>query len=237
MRTSAILFAAFRLEGVRDPLFWLCLVLALGGAAMLFVTYRGIFEPSGRRLAWWLLGLRGTGVLLLVLMLARPTWTRQTEQVEPGRVAVVVDNSRSMSLPDSSGRSRYARAKEAAQKLRCQLEKRSGGPSLVVDYFDIDGTPIRDLPMEPTADFTNLTRALQTATKRRSSGPLAGVVLLSDGVDTTRSSFLDWEGTSFPVHTVGFPRAVELDLAVGQPPDAGRGLVHTETAFQVPVSK
>jgi hypothetical protein len=63
---ATILFAAFTLEGVS----WLWLLLVIAGAAFLVWTYRGIFQRSGRGLSWWLMGLRGTGLLVLVLMLA-----------------------------------------------------------------------------------------------------------------------------------------------------------------------
>src|SRR4051812_45845419 len=88
--TTTILFGAWRLEGLSGWGFILWGLLFLFGSAFLVWTYRGIYERSGRRpLTWWLLGLRGAGILVLVLMLARPTWTREREEVEPGRVAVV----------------------------------------------------------------------------------------------------------------------------------------------------
>ena len=61
-------------------------------------TYFRIFERSGRPLAWGLLALRLAGILLLIVILANPVWKQQ--DVDPGRVVVVLDNSRSMSLPD-----------------------------------------------------------------------------------------------------------------------------------------
>ena len=76
------------------------------GCWVVYRTYRGIFERSERRLTWWLMGLRGVGLLALVLALAKPTWTRRTEIVDPGRLAVIVDDSLSMSLADAGGRSR-----------------------------------------------------------------------------------------------------------------------------------
>ena len=108
--------ATLTLENISHGWLWL-LALAAGGW-ILAATYRGIFRRSGRRLAWLLMALRGAGLAALVLALAKPTWTRQTDLVDPGRVAVVLDNSQSMSLPDSSGQSRYGRAKTAVDRLR-----------------------------------------------------------------------------------------------------------------------
>jgi hypothetical protein len=237
MNIPLLPLAVFRFEGIHPPwgyALWSGLVLA--GAAVLYLTYRGIFQRSGNRLAWWLMALRGFGLLLLVLILAKPTWTREREQNEPGRVAIIVDTSRSMSLPDASGSSRYARAVEAAERLRKEL---SGKPKrLAVEFFDINGAPLEKLPKEPNADSTDLTRALrETATHLRAK-PVAGIILISDGVDNTgRPNFLDWEDTSVPVHAVGFPRAVDFDLAVRKPEDQPRVMVHNEVTVKVPVLK
>src|SRR4051812_23760876 len=121
----------FRLENVGHPWLWLALLAA--GALVLFLTYRGIFQRSERRLTWALLALRGAGLMLLVVMLARPVWIGAEEQVDPGRVAVVVDNSVSMSLPDADGGTRYDRARAAVERLRASL----AGRPLAVDLFDV----------------------------------------------------------------------------------------------------
>src|SRR4051794_40622005 len=237
--TTSILFGAWRLEGFSGFGFLIWGLLFLFGSAFLVWTYRGIYERSGRRpLTWWLLGLRGAGVLLLVLMLARPTWTREREEVEPGRVAVVVDTSRSMSLPDGTGSTRYARAKLAAEELKREFAAKSKDGRLEVDFFDVTGAPIKELPKEPLTDYTDLTRSLRQTLNRMRSRPLAGVVLISDGADNSgRPNFLDWEDTGVAIQTVGFSRAVELDLAVREPQAEKRVIVQNETMVQVPVSK
>ena len=172
MTTSAILFAALRLEGVSWSWGWLWLLLVLAGGGFLFWTYHGIFQRSGRGLAWYFLILRAGGLLLLVLMLAKPSWTREREEVEPGRVAIILDTSRSMSLSDGAGSTRFERAKQAVESLRKKLTARSGEARLVVDLFDITGAPLKDVPKAPTADFTDLTRALrQTMTRLRAAAP------------------------------------------------------------------
>jgi uncharacterized membrane protein len=239
MTTSTILFAAFRLEGVSWRWSWLWLLLILAGAAFLVWTYSGIFQRSGRHTTWWLMGLRAAGLLLVVLMLARPTWTREREEVEPGRVAIILDTSKSMSLPaDSSGVSRYQRAKEAVESLRKKLTAKSGEARLVVDVFDITGAPIKEIPKEPTGDFTDITRALRQTMTRLRARPLAGVVLISDGVDNTgRPGFQDWEDTGVAIHTIGFPRSVDFDLGVREPQAQRRVIVHNDTTVAVPVVK
>jgi hypothetical protein len=235
--TNTTLFAALHFEGAQGwwALVWLLVVVA--GAGFLYWTYRGIFLRSERRLTWGLLLLRGAGLLLLVLMLIRPAWTRERTEVEPGRVALVVDNSRSMGLPDESGTTRYEQARKAAQAIRDALTT-GQGPRVAVDLFDITGAPLSELPAEPTADATDLTRALRQAASRLRSRPIAGMVLISDGTDNTgRPGFQDQEDAPFPIHTLFFPREVTFDLAVREPQAPRRVLVHNELRVEVPVVK
>ena len=89
----------------------------------MFWTYRSIYLRTKRPLTWALLGLRAAGLLALVLALAKPTWTNQTDLIDAGRVAVVLDNSISMSLEG-----RYAQATKAVEQLRDQIQADDSGP-------------------------------------------------------------------------------------------------------------
>jgi hypothetical protein len=204
-------------------------------------TYFRIFERSGRRLAWGLLALRLGGILLLLVILANPVWKRQ--DVDPGRVVVVLDDSKSMSLADSTGATRYDRAKTAVDKVRRTLESNQSGPQLAVELYDINGVRLDEPPAAPAVDHTDLTHALEQAgLKARAGGAhiVAGVVLVSDGMDNSGATdFRDWEGALAPVHALGFP-AVEtgdLDLAVRKPVAPERARIHNELRVAVPVAK
>ena len=209
------------------------------GLCAMVETYYRIFERSGRLLAWGLLGLRIGGILLLLTILANPVWKQKN--IDPGRVVVVLDDSRSMSLTDSSGVSRYDRAKAAVGQLMRALEANHTGPRVAVDLYDVNGDHRDEPPATPTVDHTNLTRALQEAAlKARGSHLVTALVLVSDGMDNTgRKDFSDWEDTSVPIHGLGFA-AVEtgdLDLAVRKPAAPERARIHNELRISVPVVK
>lgn len=237
MTPSLLVLASVRLAGVERPWLWLLLIAA--GAAVLFYAYRDIYRRTSHTLVWWLMGLRVLGLLLLLLALAKPVWTGEIEQTDPGLVGIVVDTSRSMSLSDGASGTRYARARTAVERLREALSKQPGS-RLTVDLFDITGVPIPAFPDKPTADRTDLERALKQTRKHTRSRPLRGVVLVSDGMDNTgRTSFRDLEDTRIPVHTLGFPETErgDLDLALRKPQVPERVLVHNEMRVEVPVSK
>ena len=219
---------ALRFEGVGHPLLWLLLILA--GAGVLFWTYLGALRRAGGRLSWFLMILRGVGLLALVLALAKPTWTRESETVDPGRIAVVLDNSASMSLPDPSGKPRYALALESLGKLREAIDADRSGPKMEVDLFDVNGEAIAGgkPPEAPAVERTDLARGVTEATSKERSKPLTGIVLVSDGMDNTgRADLRELADSPVPIFAVGF-RADANDrvrprLAQGEGPRAGDG--------------
>src|SRR6185295_9976464 len=174
-----MIFALLQLENVEHPLLWI-LGIAIGGW-ILFATYRGIFLRTEKRLTWRLMLLRGLGLVALVLALAKPTWTRQADLVDPGRVAIVLDNSLSMSLADASGKSRYAAARSAVDRLREKFAAQSGGPALALDLYDLEGKLLLRPADEPRLERTDLGRAITSTLVQLRSKPLLGMVLISDG--------------------------------------------------------
>lgn len=247
--TTQLFNSPISFDNVKSPgwaLLWIG--LAVTGALILYFTYRGIFQRSERNLAWGLMWLRGLGLLALLLALARPSWTDENVLVDHGRVVVVVDNSLSMSLADTSGKARYALAVEAVQRLKKNWESSKGGGPLEVAFFDINGAPIEgNLPDQPTIDQTDLIRAVRESTARLRSRNLTGVVLISDGMDTTRRDqnvgerdFPELAGQGVPIHTIGFRADAEaggLDLAVRKPKAPERAMINNEIKVEIPVAK
>jgi uncharacterized membrane protein len=220
MKTASLL-AGFQFDNVSSSWAWLWIVLTIAGAAILVATYWGIFQRSERRLTWALMLLRGVGLAALLLALAKPSWTGETQLVDAGRVAIIVDNSESMSLPDPSGKSRYTLATEAVERLRKALAEHPSGSRLVVNLFDITGNPCptNELPAKASVPRTDLALALANAVSGMRVKRLNGVVLISDGMDTAgREDFKEF-GQKFgvPIYTVGFKHDQTLgdfDLAI-----------------------
>jgi len=141
--------------------FWLWILLVGAAAWVLYVAYRGIFQRSEKRLTWVLLSLRAVGVIALILALAKPTLTKETRKIDPGRIAVIVDDSLSMSLADSSGNSRYSEARKAIKTLQ-RMARSGNGPRVKLDLFDIQGQMTTgDLPAEPRIERTDLVHAVR----------------------------------------------------------------------------
>ncbi len=233
-------FATLTFENVNHGWLWLALIAI--GAWFLFATYRDTFTRSEQRLTWALLLLRGAGLLALVLALAKPTWTRESEQVDPGRVALVLDDSASMSLRDPSGKTRFARAGELARQLS-HFVKESGKPRVEVDLFDISGRQLTkgQVPNEPRAERTDLGRAISETVRQLRSKPLVGVVLVSDGVDNSgQQGLVGLEQLGVPIYTVGFdpdPSACRYDLAIRNVTAPERVMVNNDAKVELLVVK
>ncbi len=240
-----LLLAAITLENFDPPWFWCGLIVA--SMALLVLTYHGIWRRSGRRLAWVLLALRAVGVAALLVALVKPVWKTQTQHTDKPQLAVIVDDSQSMSLPHGQGAAedqapRYDKARRWIDNLREEpaIEER-----FELRMFDVSGRPIEPakLPDQPNAEQTDLVRALQSTTHRLRGQHAAGVVLISDGRDTTgRSDYLSMKRYPLPIYAVGFaqPRVGDDqvgDLAVVDVQAPQRVLVHNEAPVKILVRK
>lgn len=196
--------------------------VALAVAAFTYARHAGALAPRAR-LA--LGSLRAMALLMLAVILARPVLVVSTPIEQRNVVAVVVDDSRSMTVRDVDGGSRsdlIARlvggadsALLAALRDRYQLRlfRLSGGGRLD------DASSIRY-----EASRTRLVSSLLRVEDALAGAPTAGVVLLSDGADNSADAggdaslaeqLLSLRARGVPVYTVGigserFARDVEL---------------------------
>ncbi len=232
--------AAITFENVAHPWAWWLLVFA--AAVWLYYTYRSIFERTERKLAWGLMALRGSGLIALLLVLSKPTWTRELVETNPGHVGLVVDNSVSMSLPDPSGKSRYALAVAAAKNLQQALAASADGPRVEVDLFGVDGARLKEgLPEKPLLKSTDLVKAVTESAAQLKSQLLLGMVVISDGMaNTGPKDAVALAETRVPVFTVGFQSdnsTGNLDLAVRNVQSPEKVIVKNEVKVEVRVSK
>lgn len=230
--------ATLILDDVRHPLAWL--VLTAIGAAMLFATYRRIHARTGRPLAWGLLALRGAGVGALILALAKPTWTSDRETIDPPQLGVIVDDSASMSLPDASGEPRIAVAAKGVERLRSALAKLPG-PAVAIDLFNLRGEPLGSGVPKAEAGRTDLNRPVTLVAAKLRSRPLAGLVLVSDGMDNSgRTGPGELADLGVPVHTLGF-RPVGGDaathFAIRRVQVPTRAMIHNAVKVELVVAK
>jgi uncharacterized membrane protein len=127
--------------------------------------------------------LRWLAVAGVITCILDPQWVDSTRHQQKSRVAVLVDTSRSMSIKDVP--------KDRLETAKSWLQDRLSPvtPSDVeVSYFTFNNAlaPLPSLSTaSPTGGVTALGNALETLLGVPADEPLAGVVVCSDGIDTT----------------------------------------------------
>jgi uncharacterized membrane protein len=198
------------------------LVAAVVGAVAIF-TYRRVRVADGTArdtVILTVLRLATLGVVLFCLF--RPTLVVRAAVNQRNVVAVVLDDSRSMQIPDAGGRPR-------ADYVREQFgDNTSPGLKPLADRFLVRTFRFsnaarraqsgKDLTFDGTR--TNIGAALDGVRDELRGLPVAGVVVVTDGADTSETTIanalLGLKAEKLPVFTVGvgadtLPRDVQID--------------------------
>ena len=187
---------------------WLLGVGILAAAGLLFWHVRrnhGMLSGA-RPIAIWL--LETALIALLLFLLWHPALSVATLRPQQNVVAVLVDDSRSMSIADESG-TRLARAQSL---LNGGLLKSLGDRFQVRLYkFGTDAQRIqKSLEIAGNAPATRIGNTLDRVMAESSSLPLGAIVLLTDGADNAGGIDLDTVAAirrqRIPIHTVGLGR-------------------------------
>jgi uncharacterized membrane protein len=161
---------------------WGC-ALAFGAAALLawaaYARVAALLTPRQRAL---LIALRGVTLTLIVAALLRPVAIRPSDDPRRRVVPVLVDVSRSMGVADDGRETRLARARRLVEEIGRQI-----GPSYRIELLAFGDAVTRASldQLSPSARRSNLGSAVEEAVERYRHEDVAGVVVLSDGGDTS----------------------------------------------------
>jgi uncharacterized membrane protein len=207
---------------------WVLGACALAAAGSLWLSAIGT-RGAPTRVRVGLVALRAGFLLGLLVLLLEPGLRLMEKSREANRVVMLVDTSASMANSDE-GTTRAQRAARAADQLQDDLAQRDAPFVADLVRFDKTATP---LPAEslaalqsgaeaPAGDGTSLLAALRAVNAGQDARPLGGVVLFSDGADTTGladelTPAVREEATRLgvPVHAVMTGRArAFIDIAI-----------------------
>jgi len=187
----------------------LAVVAAAAVAVLALLTYRGV-APTDRKIdRAVLVALRLAAVAVLLFCLFRPTLILKAAVPQQNFLGVLVDDSRSMSIADRDGQPRSAFVQEQlngpTSPLLAALSQK-----FVVRFFRFSSSSDRvnaagELKYGGTS--TRLAPALDRARDELAGLPLAGLVMVSDGADTSDAAIDETlaglKARSIPVFTVG----------------------------------
>jgi len=177
------------------PFGWPLRIFALLAAVLIFgLAFRALRGDIRRRRAT-LLALRSLGLLAVLVILFQPALKLRNVTRMPNHIAVVADVSQSMQLAEDGGsETRAARIASVLRKARESGELRRWREDHIIDYFGFgerlsplsESDVLRPLGPVSTAPATRIREALASVRQRYDGRDLAGIVLLSDGLDNGR---------------------------------------------------
>jgi uncharacterized membrane protein len=197
-------------------------VLAGAVMAAAIVTYRRVGGTGRSRDRVVLTALRMAALALVLFCLFRPTLVVRAAVPQQNVVAVLLDDSRSMQIPDWNGQPRGSYLTEQFGTPDSPLIQ-ALSDRFLVRVFRFSSTAGR---LESASDLnfngsqTRLAAALDGAREELAGLPVSGIVLVSDGADTGDASMADallgLKAQQLPVYTVGvgsteLPRDIQID--------------------------
>jgi uncharacterized membrane protein len=200
---------------------------------VIFFAWRALRDERWTR-RWLLLGLRVGAVAAALVLFFQPAVRLENVTRLPNHVAVLVDASESMGLKeDPKGPSRAQRAAKWLADAQPALQKLADRHR--VDYYTFgdrlapaNEAQLIEAQATPRQEATQMREALASLRTRYDGRDLAGVVVVSDGIDNGRvgqglgPAGLDNETTDFlksfdaPVHTVWTGRRGIEDVAIAR---------------------
>lgn len=229
--------------------------LAGAGLALLvgLEAYRRM--PGSRTLRGSLAACRGLLIVLVLAMLAGPVAELPREDVEPDRVLVLIDRSRSMSVADAEdpdGGGRITRSQQAEMAFRRAADDLAAlGQRKEIRWFGFHeglftlGEQAGNSSMPDFGDApgrrTDLSRAIDQAVQRSGGRPISAILLASDGratraVDPALARRLRSEGVPLVVVPLGSREPVG-DLAVADVDAPGRAFVRDKVPVRLDMDR
>jgi len=228
------------------PGWLLALLVVVSTGSLAWLIWRRLPQAAPRVRNWraWLVwGLEAAMVALLLALLWEPAITVAELKSQQNIIAVLLDDSRSMAIPDAAADGATARETAAMQALGQVLpglEKK-----FQVRTYRLDANLTRmDKPDQWKADApaTHINAGLRQLTAETGDLPVGAVVLLSDGAENSGGIDLDTinalHNRRLPVHTIGFGKLapahdLELDdAAVAAKAMAGSRMTATVSFHQ-----
>ena len=211
---------------------WLMLTVILMVVSTLWLSWHNVRRLSLQR-SLTLSSLRSIALLLFFTLFLQPAARLEDVSKVKNHVAVILDTSRSMSLPNEStptALSRLSAAHKRLKKAKRVMDRWQSGEHQV-DYYSLDGhlkahQDLAELLRIPArGEQTSLINGLNELSARTDPSDLAAVILLSDGGEWSASGQLDpplklmsaVERLGVPLHVVSLgPSEPRLDVALAE---------------------
>jgi uncharacterized membrane protein len=234
---------------------WLLPVFIVVVAGALALLIRRRLQDAAPNLkswrAWVIWGLQSALVALILFLLWEPAMSVSELSSQQNIIAVVVDDSRSMAIADSDGKTREAAALAALEGgilagLRKRFQTRIyklGSRLASVDAPNMDPVGVDAVDkITPAEPATHIGEGLKQLTQETSDLPVGAILLLSDGSENAAAAgsgiSLDalqaLRNRRLPVHTAGFgAESLAHDLEIEDVSVAARATANARVAMTI----
>ena len=205
-------------------------------AVLTYARARGKSRAADR---WVLAALRGAAFLLLFFIVMQPALVLTSVVPQRNFLAVLVDDSRSMTIDDRDGTSRADKATRLLDPEGNLVDALN--EDFALRYFRFSSAPARIDGVDAlTFDGSNtrIGNALAYARNELQGVPLSGIVVVSDGGDNTDEALgealLPLRAASVPVFTVGLgDEEMEADVQASRAEVPEKALTGTSMVVTV----
>ena len=207
---AAAAWAAASAEPARQLVLMAAMAVAAGAWVLFF--YLRVYEDLGRGLMAALVAMRAAAVVLLVLLIFKPTLSYEQRLERRTDLHILVDVSRSMSVSD------WPDTPQRMDRATAQVQEHLGRLQTAFDVhlhaFDTRARPARvgEWP-EPEGEATNLARSLKDVLASARPADTTAVILASDGIHNAGGDVVA-EVTALgppPIYTVGVGTDLSTD--------------------------
>ncbi|MFM7846818.1 MAG: glutamine amidotransferase [Planctomycetota bacterium] len=234
-----------------NPIFesYLAVTMVILALAVLVLVSPNFVRVSRKRHAV-LIALRCVVILLLALVMLRPTRVSTIQRVERASLLVLLDQSRSMQLPNATDSvSRYEAQLSSLRAADGTLREITD--RIDVKMFAYDERLVErdwregygDWPQKPTGTVTDIGSNLHAAVRQELGKRLAGVILMGDGVQTALEPSVETQAAARELQRLGYPLFPILfgppgnaqqtrDVAIDSMPDLFTVFVKNEVAIR-----
>lgn len=217
---------------ISSVVYFIWAVSAVFSAALAFAFYRRTYPPISAKRRTVLAALRTGAFFLLFLLIFDPVLISKRQAKIKPRVVILLDRSRSMSVSDEKGLSRF----DAALQDALWMEKTATALGAETSIFAFSRglsyeTLHKDSAIAPDGDGTDINGSLASLRDRFRGEDIEALILLSDG-RITRGMASSKEAPFARVFAVGYgDTAMETNVAI-EDVEADR-ISYTGTDFSI----
>ena len=197
-------------------------VIVVAAVALAFVSYRILRTRVQWRERATLAALRLAALAILLFCIFRPVLVVKAAVTQQNVVGVLIDDSRSMQLTDANG-SRGDLIRRTFANPDSPIMKALSDRFLIRTFRFSSSTARLSAPGDLTfgGTQTRVANAIESARQELAGLPVSGLVLVTDGADTTDATVADAllasKAEALPVFTVGVGQeTLSKDIQVGR---------------------